>query len=241
MMSIRTADNLWEHLYPEFREKLKAVVAEISHETGQPWVMSEGYRSVERQLWLYAQGRTRPGRVVTWKRSPTWHGTGLAADMLPERDGYNAPHSMWETYRVTYERHGLLNPAWGNGDLGHVQLTDYAVRAKSLLWVRNGFPSIEVPHPEPAIRIMVGTELVADAEAEMRDNRIWVRLRPVCDHLDLVILQVQASDALLGDAETEKNWTVPVEMKDGHAFVKVGVLPGTKIWHAPSKTVTLRR
>lgn len=47
----------------------------------------EGLRSIERQRELYAQGRTKPGRVVTWTmqskhiRQPD--GFGHAVDLLP--------------------------------------------------------------------------------------------------------------------------------------------------------------
>lgn len=110
------------HLNPVFRQKLLEVLAEVERATGEKWVLEEGLRSQARQTWLYAQGRTRPGAVVTWKKVPTWHGSGRAADVRPAR-GYRVPRSHWETLRQIYLRHGLDNPAWKNGDLGHIQLT----------------------------------------------------------------------------------------------------------------------
>ena len=44
----------------------------------------EGYRSGARQTWLYAQGRTRPGPIVTNAKTnlTSWHGYALAADVV---------------------------------------------------------------------------------------------------------------------------------------------------------------
>ena len=46
----------WEHLYPDFRVKLRQVLEEIERLTGEPWKLVEGYRSQERQTWLYRTG-----------------------------------------------------------------------------------------------------------------------------------------------------------------------------------------
>ncbi|HEY1750873.1 MAG TPA: M15 family metallopeptidase [Caulobacteraceae bacterium] len=52
----------------------------------------EGFRTPARQAWLYAQGRTRPGDIVT--NAPTnltsWHGYGLAVDVVAI-NGYWTP------------------------------------------------------------------------------------------------------------------------------------------------------
>ena len=143
-MSVSTEDNNWNHLLPEFRAKLRAVLREVEEATGEPWEMVEGYRSQARQTWLYAQGRTRPGAVITWKKTPSWHGTGVAADVRParvRREGYgHIPHSHWERLRAIYTRHGLANPAWKKGDFQHIQWTSSALAAKGRKWVAAGFP-----------------------------------------------------------------------------------------------------
>ena len=35
-------------------------------EAGLPFMVTSTYRSLEEQLELYAQGRTKPGKIVTW-------------------------------------------------------------------------------------------------------------------------------------------------------------------------------
>ena len=44
--------------------------------------MVEGVRTIQRQRDLYAQGRTKPGKVVTWTMNSK-HIDGLAVDLAP--------------------------------------------------------------------------------------------------------------------------------------------------------------
>lgn len=138
-MSVDTADRDWNHLHPEFAKRLRAVLDEVGAATHEPWVLVEGYRSEARQHWLYGQGRTRPGRKVTWVRDPKWHGCGLAADVMPAHKAYAAPRAWWEQLQAIGRKHGLSNPAWTSGDLGHLQFSDEALRARALAWAARGF------------------------------------------------------------------------------------------------------
>jgi peptidoglycan L-alanyl-D-glutamate endopeptidase CwlK len=74
-------------LHPVFREKAGELLAQLKSE-GVPFLLFEGYRSPERQQYLYAQGRTRPGPVVT--RAQPWtsyHQYGLAGDFVLFENG----------------------------------------------------------------------------------------------------------------------------------------------------------
>lgn len=53
--------------------------------------VTEYHRSQERQNWLYEQGRTRPGKVITWTRNSN-HSTGYAWDIAcsPPKDLYDS-------------------------------------------------------------------------------------------------------------------------------------------------------
>jgi len=133
-------DKDWLHLFPQFRTKLQVVLAETEKKTGYHWVLVEGYRSQERQDWLYAQGRTRPGPIVTWVTSPRWHGVGLAADVAPilgKGIWYNAPREIWLSLRDHGKLHELINPAWSKGDLGHLQIGDGRLREQALTWLQD--------------------------------------------------------------------------------------------------------
>lgn len=48
----------------------------------------EGYRSMERQQFLYDQGRTQPGKIVTYARpGESFHQYGLAVDIVGNQGG----------------------------------------------------------------------------------------------------------------------------------------------------------
>ncbi|HEY8571587.1 M15 family metallopeptidase [Phenylobacterium sp.] len=76
-------------LAPAFRLAVEAAIAECAAK-GLEVKVNEGFRSNGRQAWLYAQGRTRPGDIVT--RAPTsftsWHGYGLAVDVIHRTKAY---------------------------------------------------------------------------------------------------------------------------------------------------------
>ena len=147
-MSATSIDNLWEHLFPWFRERLRRALDRTERETGHKWKMTEGYRSPQRQTWLYASGRTRPGPVVTWLRVPKRHGKGLAVDCYPTTDGhtpnFSLPHSNYTVFRKNYLAEGLVSPPWSKGDYGHVEApeSNVAVTREAEAWVRAGFPPI---------------------------------------------------------------------------------------------------
>lgn len=56
-----------------------------------------GYRSLQRQAELYAQGRTAPGRIVTNARpGKSYHNYGLAVDVVEIKDG----RAIWDNPRL---------------------------------------------------------------------------------------------------------------------------------------------
>lgn len=69
-------------LHPTFRKALQQVLAALQAEQ-IPFRLFEGFRYPERQVELYAQGRTKPGGIVT--RAMPWrsfHQFGLGADLV---------------------------------------------------------------------------------------------------------------------------------------------------------------
>ncbi len=57
--------------------------------------VNEGLRTLARQRRLYAQGRTRPGPIVTWTLNSK-HIEGKAVDLIPYPEGWKAPLSKFE-------------------------------------------------------------------------------------------------------------------------------------------------
>jgi peptidoglycan L-alanyl-D-glutamate endopeptidase CwlK len=74
-------------------------------------------RTAQEQAALYAQGRTAPGRVVTWaKPGQSLHETGQAVDVVPMRGGVcvwgttGADLELWRQVGALGEAAGL---EWG--------------------------------------------------------------------------------------------------------------------------------
>ena len=82
--SKRTLENL-AGLNKKFRAKAEAFLAAaqpIADKHGITIEVISGLRSWQQQAALYAQGRTKPGRIVTKARpGSSWHNYGLAIDL----------------------------------------------------------------------------------------------------------------------------------------------------------------
>ena len=77
----------YEDLAPFFAHKLRIAIAECQ-DLGYKIELFEGYRSPERQDHLYAQGRTRDGKVITNAKGwQSWHQYGLAGDLVGKVNG----------------------------------------------------------------------------------------------------------------------------------------------------------
>ena len=113
-------------LFTAFREKLQSTLAQLQG-ANTPFKLVEGYRTVERQQWLYGSGRPnaqpygRPGPIVTnadGVRKKSKHqgdgsaGSGLAADCYPTKNGrvYIPPSSdpLWGAYASAVAAQGLI-------------------------------------------------------------------------------------------------------------------------------------
>ena len=90
MHSKRTLENL-SGLNRKARAKFEAFLAAaapIFTKHGVTFEVLSGLRSYSQQAALYAQGRTRPGKIVTKARpGSSWHNYGLAMDLGLFRSG----------------------------------------------------------------------------------------------------------------------------------------------------------
>lgn len=76
-----------EDLHPTVEEMARQLLAAAENE-GIDLLVTSTYRDHESQNELYAQGRTKPGRVVTNARGGrSWHNWRLAFDVVPMRNG----------------------------------------------------------------------------------------------------------------------------------------------------------
>ena len=104
-------------LAPELRARLDRVIDRMKSEYGHDVTIVETTRSQERQNFLYEQGRTRSGPVVTWTRDSA-HLTGDAVDVLVD-GAWNNAEGFGRLQRIAQEE-GLRT--LGVRDPGHLEL-----------------------------------------------------------------------------------------------------------------------
>lgn len=108
-------------LFPCFLEKLERAIAK-ARKDGYMVHIFEGYRSPERQDFLFSQGRSAPGRIVT--RAKAWrsyHQYGLAVDLAFKGAKGWTWEGAFDKLVPIFNNEGLQ---WGGaGDAGHWQLT----------------------------------------------------------------------------------------------------------------------
>jgi peptidoglycan L-alanyl-D-glutamate endopeptidase CwlK len=106
------------------REKAQLVLAECQ-QAGLPLRIFEAWRSPERQRYLYAQGRTRPGNIITYARGwESYHQYGLAADYVGYVNGswtWSLPDATWNKLHQIGASHGLERLGF---ETPHLQVAD---------------------------------------------------------------------------------------------------------------------
>ena len=129
------------NLVAEFRTKLQSALDALSA-GGTPFKFHEGFRTVDRQQWLYGSGRPtakygRPGPVVSYKdgvnklsnhQGDGTPGSGRAADCYPlNTDGKvyipKASDPVWTAYANAVKAQGLTaGNDWAMRDSPHCEL-----------------------------------------------------------------------------------------------------------------------
>jgi hypothetical protein len=151
-MSAPAVDHDLNHLYPDFRAQVAGIVLELNrwcsvHWPGHGAMVYEGFRTQARQQYLYAQGRTAPGDIVTDKNGTTNlsnHQKCLAADIVGVTNGqpsWDCPSAFWAYLQHLAHLDGLTSGSDWTGlvDQPHVevktsQVTTYAV---ARVWKKN--------------------------------------------------------------------------------------------------------
>jgi len=101
----------------DFRVRLEQVIARMEREYGHRVSIVETFRHQDRQDHLFAQGRTRPGEIVTWTRNSN-HTHGTAADVII--DGSYGNPTAYARLRQVAAQEGLSG--LGARDPGHLEL-----------------------------------------------------------------------------------------------------------------------
>lgn len=88
--------------------------------------ITQGFRSIEEQNRLYAQGRTTNGNIVTNARGgQSFHNYGVAVDYVFRKQGFDAPDYLWTLFGLVGKKHGFF---WGGDwkgfvDRPHLEMT----------------------------------------------------------------------------------------------------------------------
>jgi hypothetical protein len=138
----RKSAELLESLDPEFRTRLERVIARMEGEFNNQIDIVETGRTIERQAELFAQGRTRPGPVVTWTLD-SQHLNGRAAD-VQLNSTWNDPKAYSLLERIAQEE-GLRT--LGPKDPGHIEIASPSVASASP--ERDGRKELSTPRPVP--------------------------------------------------------------------------------------------
>jgi peptidoglycan L-alanyl-D-glutamate endopeptidase CwlK len=125
MPSDHSRDTKLDHLHPTVRSAAQQVLQRAAAE-GHPFELFEAFRTPQRQNYLWAQGRTRPGPIVT--RAKPWssyHQYGLAVDLVLRINGQwswttsGQYADSWERMNELGRNAGLEPLSW---ELPHLQM-----------------------------------------------------------------------------------------------------------------------
>jgi peptidoglycan hydrolase-like protein with peptidoglycan-binding domain len=125
-------------LHPTLQAAGRALLAQAQRR-GLSVFIFEGMRDIARQDALYAQGRTAPGKVVTWvKGGGSYHNYGLAIDVVFQGPAPWGEQHDWDALGECGEAAGLeWGGRWAKADRPHFQLRGFKV-AELKTWHADG-------------------------------------------------------------------------------------------------------
>lgn len=83
-------------LHPKVKESFQHFIEDAEQATGRTFRIVQGLRTFAEQEAIYEQGRTKPGRIVTYSPAgASYHNYGLAVDIAPIiYDANNKPKDL---------------------------------------------------------------------------------------------------------------------------------------------------
>lgn len=125
-MKDKISEQRCELLHPKVRAIFKAFVEECENTHNVILRVTQGLRTIAEQNALYAQGRTKPGAIVTnAKGGSSYHNYGLAIDLVELKDGKANWKFDYKKLKSISQKYGLT---WGGDfksikDNPHFELT----------------------------------------------------------------------------------------------------------------------
>lgn len=118
-----------ERLHPKVARKLNKILQK-AEQSDLEILITDGYRTNAEQNKLYAQGRTRSGKIVTnAKGGQSLHNYGLAVDIVPVLSNGQIDYSDYDTYKLFASLAKEEGFAWGGDwkkfkDVPHFEYTE---------------------------------------------------------------------------------------------------------------------
>ncbi|WP_342558939.1 M15 family metallopeptidase [Metasolibacillus sp. FSL K6-0083] len=155
--------------------------------------ITETYRSQERQNYLYAQGRTRPGPIVTWTLNSN-HTSRLAWDIA-----VSPPNVLYDA--AILNKVGAiarkLNITWGGDWLGSVDRVHFEI--KSTWQMPSGY-KLEGTVIVPSNSKLQVQLIVADPKEGIPMSQIWNPGSPAMQTAAEAFLAQAAKDGIIQDS-----------------------------------------
>jgi peptidoglycan L-alanyl-D-glutamate endopeptidase CwlK len=142
-----SSENRLKKVHPELANRVRMLIDKMA-QAGVQLEVVQGLRTIAEQNALFAQGRSKPGRIVTNARGgQSNHNYGLAVDLVPFTNGkpnWDAPNSIWMALGSEAETLGL---EWGGGwkkfiDRPHVQLPGLSIKQCMSLNNKGGLDAV---------------------------------------------------------------------------------------------------
>ncbi len=136
-----------EKIHPELARRILQVI-EAMQKRGVVVEVVEGLRTIAEQNALYAQGRTRPGPIVTRARGgKSFHNYAIAVDLCPFMGGqpnWNAPDAIWKQIADEAKRVGLEAGYYWKSfqDKPHVQIPGFTIAECQSLYRHGGLDGV---------------------------------------------------------------------------------------------------
>jgi peptidoglycan L-alanyl-D-glutamate endopeptidase CwlK len=184
-----------EKILSTVRPDLQKVIRRAAELTTTPFAVVSGNRTQAQQDYLYAQGRTRPGMVITWTRNSN-HMGGAAIDFSAVDTRGNPTNHLKHTWNAGYYKpiaEAILAagkecnipvewPLWKKGDWGHIQLVKpyqklFTAPQMTLQPVKPpisiGQPKQDLSRPEAAMAFLEGMGWQKHQAAALVANGVW--------------------------------------------------------------------
>jgi peptidoglycan L-alanyl-D-glutamate endopeptidase CwlK len=184
-----------EKILSTVRPDLQRVIRRAAEITTTPFAVVSGNRTQAQQDYLYAQGRTRPGLVITWTRNSNHMGGGAIDFSAVDAKGKPTNHlkHTWnagyykpiaETILAAGKELGIPVewPLWRKGDWGHIQLVKpykklpeaptlplEPVKEQNV----NPSPKQDLSRPEAAVAFLEGMGWEKHQAAAIVANGVW--------------------------------------------------------------------